>query len=103
MEKIKNYLSERKNFIGYHENLIKEIKVITSTASDEVTEETIRDAINLVHKCEESIKKMDELVRSMNVLEKIVLHDKIIETYFKKDCFKVRKDIIIALEEVVKS
>lgn len=103
MKKIKNYLSEKKNFISYYENLRKEIKVITNTPSDEVTEGTISGAISLLHKCEESIERMDKLVREMNKLEKFILEETIIAVQFQKDCFEARKQIIIAIEEVVKS
>lgn len=103
MKKIFNYLKERKCFVSNYEDLRKEIKVITNTPSDKVTEGTLKNAISLLHKCEESIKKMDELVRNMSTLERTVLHDKIIEVQFQKDCFEVRKNIIIAIEEVVKS
>ena len=104
MEKIKkNYLKERKYFISNYENLSKEIRVIINAPSDEIPETTLENAISLLHKCEESLKKMDELVKSMKPEEKLVLEETIFEVQSKKDVFKKRKEILLLLEEIVKS
>lgn len=103
MEKIKNYLKERKYFISNYEDFRKEIKVIIDAPSDEVPEETLKSAIYLLHKCEASIDKMNKLVEEMDGDEKLVLGKTIVEVQSRKDHFGVMKCIILALEEIVKS
>lgn len=103
MEKIKNYLKEKKYFISNYEDLRKDIKVIINDPSDEVPEETLKDAIYLLRKCEVSIDRMDKLVKSMKPEEKLVLEETIIEVQSKKDGFEKRKNILLLLEEAVKS
>lgn len=103
MEKIKNYLKEKKDFISNYKDLRKEIKVIINAPSDEISEETLKNATYLLLKCDVSIDIMDKLVEEMNNSERQVLEETIVEVQSKKDGFEKRKDILLLLEKVVKS
>ena len=101
MKRIFNYLNEKEKFSNHYKNLVKEIKVITNIPSDKVTEETIKDAISLLYKCEESIERMDKLIKEMNKLEKLILKETIVNVQLKKDCYEIRKNTIIIIEETM--
>ena len=103
MEKIKNYLKEKMDFISNYKDLRKEIKVIINTPSDEISEETLKNAKYLLLKCDISTDIMDKLVEEMNNSERQVLEETIVEVQSKKDGFEKRKDILLLLEKVVKS
>ena len=91
MEKIKNYLKEKKRFIKNYGDLEKEIRVIINAPSDEIPEEALKNATYLSRKCDMYIDIMDRLVGEMNESEKLVLEKTIIEIQSKKDGFEKKE------------
>lgn len=101
MKRIFDYLKEDREFSNNYKDLVKEIKVITDTPSDKVTEESLKGAINLLHKCEVSIERMDKLQVSMNGLGRLILKEKLGKLKLKKECFEIRKSTITIISSMM--